>query len=51
MWEKEKGTYHATNYILNFIFKNRRIKHNVKKILMRKEGECVKVMWNDVNFF
>ena len=51
MWEKKKGTYHATNYILKFIFKNRRIKHKVKKKVMRKEGDCVKVMGSDVKFF
>ena len=53
MWEKEKGTYHTTNYILKFIFKNRRIKHKVKKkkLLMRKDGDCVKVMGSDVKFF
>ena len=51
LWEKKKGTYHATNYILKFIFKNRRIKHKVKKKVMRKEGDCVKVMGSDVKFF
>jgi len=31
MWEKEKGTYHAANYILKFIFIHGRIYHKVKK--------------------